>query len=69
MSFQVRGLWMGQFCGAAFHCSAVLFLVYRYYNWKQIGKETHDRIEEGKKLMQMIETAERAQEMQDMQSK
>jgi hypothetical protein len=38
---------MGQLCGAAFHCLAVLFLRYRYYNWKQIWKETHDKIEEG----------------------
>ena len=36
-TYEVRGLWMGQFCGAAFHCLSVLFLVYRYYDWKQIG--------------------------------
>ena len=68
MSFQVRGLWMGQFCGAAFHCTAVLFLVYRYYDWKRIGKETHARIEEDQKIMHLIETAERAQEMQDIKA-
>jgi len=33
-TYEVRGLWMGQFCGAAFHCASVLFLVYRYYDWR-----------------------------------
>ena len=65
-TYEVRGLWMGQFCGAAFHCLSVLFLVYRYYDWQKIGKETSERIEKDNKLMHMIETGEKLSEMQEI---
>ena len=68
MQYEVKGLWMGQFLGAAVHCASVLYLVYKHYNWREIAKETHDRIEKDNQIMHLIETNEKAHEMHDIKA-
>ena len=50
-TYEGRGLWMGQFCGAAFHCFTVMYLVYRHYDWREISRQTHERIEKDNLVM------------------